>query len=298
MIGIVLALAVAFLKSLGELAWKSYTDIQKVDSLDEYSLAWGTRLFSFIVLIPFVFFIDFSGLDLKFLAILLWSSLINAITTITALKAVKYWDLSLVSPLTALTIPFLFITWFIITWELANMYGALWVAIIFIGTYFLNIQEIRGWFFAPIRALYENLWARYMLVTAVLWSVSAPLDKLWVLQVGAIGWMLLTNAVISIVFVGIMLVLWKSMNPRFMFQSKNLKKIGALSILGGLWSFLQMLALKFTLVIYVIALKRASGIFSVFLWYFIYKEKNILAKFIAASIMLAWVLIISILWNI
>jgi len=47
-----------------------------------------------------------------------------------------------------------------------------------------------------------------------------------------------------------------------------------------------MLALKYTLVIYVIALKRASGMFSVFLGWIFYKEKNILEKFTAAAIML------------
>jgi len=298
MIWIFLALVVAFIKSLWELAWKSFTDIKKNDSLDEYTLAWGTRLFSFILLLPFIFFVDFNNLNIEFIGILLASSLINAVTTITALKAVKYWDLSLVSPLTALTIPFLFVTSYFISGELSNIYGAAWVAIIFVGTYFLNIQEIRWWFLAPIRALIENLWARYMLVTAILWSVSSPLDKLWVLQVGAIWWMLLTNAVISLIFVGIMLVMWKSMNPKSMLTKKNILKIGALSILTWAAAFLQMLALKYTLVIYVIALKRASWIFSVFLGYFMYKEKNIVAKFVAAAIMLAWVLVISILWNI
>jgi len=60
MIGIALALWVAFLKSLWELAGKSFTDVKKEGALDEYSLAWGTRLFSFVLLLPFIFFIDLS----------------------------------------------------------------------------------------------------------------------------------------------------------------------------------------------------------------------------------------------
>jgi uncharacterized membrane protein len=192
----------------------------------------------------------------------------------------------------------LFFTSFLITWESTNIYGALGVWIIFFGTYFLNIQEIRWGFMAPIKALYQNLWAKYMLLTALLWSVSAPLDKLWVLQVWVLGWMLLSNAIISTLFVWLMLVLGKSMNPQFMLEKKNMKKIGALSLLLWVWVFLQMLALKYTLVIYVVALKRASWIFSVLLWYVVYKEKNIIQKFFAAAIMLAWVMLISILGNI
>jgi uncharacterized membrane protein len=192
----------------------------------------------------------------------------------------------------------LFFTSFLITWESTNIYGALGVWIIFFGTYFLNIQEIRWGFMAPIKALYQNLWAKYMLLTALLWSVSAPLDKLWVLQVWVLGWMLLSNAIISTLFVWLMLVLGKSMNPQFMLEKKNMKKIGALSLLLWVWVFLQMLALKYTLVIYVVALKRASWIFSVLLWYVVYKEKNIIQKFFAAAIMLAWVMLISILGSI
>jgi uncharacterized membrane protein len=192
----------------------------------------------------------------------------------------------------------LFFTSFLITWENTNIYGALGVWIIFFGTYFLNIQEIRWGFMAPIKALYQNLWAKYMLLTALLWSVSAPLDKLWVLQVWVLGWMLLSNAIISTLFVWLMLVLGKSMNPQFMLEKKNMKKIGALSLLLWVWVFLQMLALKYTLVIYVVALKRASWIFSVLLWYVVYKEKNIIQKIFAAAIMLAWVMLISILGNI
>lgn len=83
-----------------------------------------------------------------------------------------------------------------------------------------------------------------------------------------------------------------------MLDKRNIKKIGALSVLWGAWAFIQMLALKYTLVIYVIALKRASWMFSVVLWYLFFHEKNIFLKLFAASIMFAWVLIISIFGNI
>ena len=90
MIGILLALCVAFLKSLGELAGKSFTDIQKSDSLDEYSLVFGARIFSVILLFLLVFFISFQiPNNTSFVALLISSSL-NAVTNITAIKAVKY----------------------------------------------------------------------------------------------------------------------------------------------------------------------------------------------------------------
>ena len=299
MIGILLALCVAFLKSLWELAGKVFTDIKKESSLDEYSLVLWARVLSVILLFPLIFFIDYSPLEWSVLIALIFSSLINAVTNITAIKAVKYWDLSLVWPLSALTIPFLFFSSYLILGEKANIAGIVGVIVIFFGTYFLHIQELKtGWVFAPLKAIYHNLWARYMLITSILWSLSSPLDKIGVLHLWALTWMFYTNILISI-FIGIYIFLFqKNISVKNIFHKKHIKKISAITFIGWLWVFLQILALKYTLVIYVIALKRASGIFSVVLWYFFFKEKNIIQKLLATIIMLAWVGIISILWNI
>lgn len=298
MLGIILAIIVAFLKSLGELAWKVFTDEKKKSSLDEYTLAFGARFISIFLLFPLIFFIssfEFSG---KILWILLISSFLNSITTVTALKAVKYGELSIVSPLLAVTLPFLIVSSYFITGESLNSYGYIGVWAICIGTYFLQIHTIKNGIFSPILALYHNLWARYMLLTALLWSITGPLDKLWVLEMWALQWMFYTNMLAS-VFLGLYMYFVRKTFPiKTILQVQHLKKVWVITILWGTWVFLQMLALKYTLVVYVIALKRASWIFSVFLWMLFFKEKHILQRIIAASIMLAWVCIISILWNI
>ena len=299
MIGILLALSVAFLRSLSELASKVFTDVKKTGSLDEYSLVLWARVLSVIVLLPVLFFIEVPELHQSFIFVIILSSIINTITSVTAIKAVKYWDLSLVSPLTAISIPFLLISGYLILWERANLAGMIWVAIIFFGTYFLNISELKNWnIFSPITAIYHNLWARYMFVTAVLWSISSPLDKIWVLEVWALTWMLYTNILVSIFLFLYIIVFKRDIKISHIWQKKHIKKISAITLLWGITIFLQMLALAYTLVVYVIALKRASGMFSVILWAIFYKEKNILIKFISAMIIFAWVLIITILWNI
>lgn len=298
MIGIFLSLIVALLKSLGELAWKVFTDGKKSSSIDEYALSLGTRLLSFIILLPVAIFIGIPAITNSMWAILWISSILGAIATVTALKAVKYWDLSLVSPLSALTLPFLLISAYVITGEVPNTYWYIWVATIFIGTYFLQINEAKHWLLGPIYAVINNKWARYMLITAIIWSITSPLDKLWVVDLWALQWMFLSNAWITIVLIAYMAIKKKPFSLKKMTEGHVLKKVWIITLIWGIAIFLQMLALKYTLVIYVIALKRASWMFSVFLWYFFYQERNIVQKFVAALIMLAWVLIISIFWNI
>lgn len=297
MIGIILALIVSFLKSLWEVMGKTYTDTSRVGNIDEYSLAWGTRFLSLIVMSPLLFF-GIPEISTKMWGILLFSAIIWAISTVSALKALKYGDLSVVSPLNSLTLPFLLVTGYVIAGESLNISGYIGVAIIFIWIYFLQIQDAKKWLLAPIRSLSENQWARYMFLTAFLWSISSPLDKIWVLELWALNWMFLSNASISIVLSLFLLFTKKSLPFREILGKKHIKKLLTISLVWGLSIYLQMLATKYTLVIYVIALKRASGMFSVFLWYLFFQEKNIKQKMFSAFLMMLWIGIISLLWNI
>jgi len=298
MLGIILSFIVAFLKSFSELTGKIFTQENKEKShIDEFSLALGGRYFALILLLPVVYFIDFMGLSSSMTWVLIASSALNCIWSITTLKAVKYWDLSLVWPLSSLTIPFLIVTGYIIAWELPNIYGILWVSLIFFWTYFLQIAKSRGWFLWPIKAIFFDAWAKYMIITSLLWSLTTPLDKLWIVEYWVFQWMLYTNIVMCI-----MITLYALVYKRDSFSDiqkiNNIKKISILTALAWWALIIQMFALKFTLTIYVIAIKRASGIFSVFLWAIFFKEKNIVSKLIAASIMLLWVWVITLLGNI
>lgn len=299
MIGIILALWVAFLKSLWELAGKSYTDEKKQDPLDEYSLVFWARIFSLVLLIPLVFYVSFQVPDVSTFTILAISAGLNSITNITAIKAVKHSDLSIVWPLWALTIPFLLVTSFFITGEVPNIYGTLWVLIMFVGTYFLWLHHIKqGGILEPLRAVYNDTWARYMLITAFLWGITSPLDKLGIQSLWVINRLLYVNLSVSILIALYMIWVKKSFPVKKLFQKKYAKKMFSISLIGGVGGLIQMMALKYTLVIYVIALKRASGMFSVILGWIFFKEKNIAQKFLAAAIIFLWVLFMILGWNI
>jgi len=298
MLWILLALCTAILKSLSEVAWKFFTkENSKNSHIDEMSLALWWRFFSLIILLPLFFFIPLETLSGKMCIVLILSSIFNTIGLITTLKAIKYWDLSVVWPLSSLTIPLLVITGFLIIWELPNIYGILWITCIFFWTYFLQIAKSQGWILWPIYALFEDKWAKYMIITSILWSLTASLDKLWIVEYWVLLWLLYTNIVMFF-----LAIIYAYFYHRYSFQEiikiQNIKKISFITTLTWVSIVIQLFALKYTLAIYVIAIKRASWIFSVIFWALFFKEKNIIQKFIAASIMLIWVWIITILGNI
>jgi uncharacterized membrane protein len=298
MLWIILALIVAVLKSLSELTGKIFTkeNIKKTH-IDEFSLALWGRYFALILLLPSIYFIEFQEFSLGMFWVLMASALLNSIGSITTLKAVKYWDLSLVWPLSSLTIPFLIVTGFIIAWEMPNVLGLLWVVCIFLGTYFLQIAKSKGGILWPIRALFEDKWAKYMIITSLLWSLTTPLDKLWIVEYWVFQWMLYSNILMALMTT-VYALIYKKESFSHIREMKNIKKISLLTLIGGWALLIQMFALKITLAVYVISIKRASWIFSVIFWALFFKEKNIMQKLIAVSIMLIWVCIISIWGNI
>lgn len=294
--GILLALGVAFLKAAWDFWWKFFTS-HTSQSIDEYSLWLGIRIFSVIALFPFIIFGDFFIIqDSILLIISTW--ILNAIATITLLKALKLGELSIVWPLSSVTIPLLMLSWFFISWELPNLAWWIWVWIIFFGSYFLGITQWDTHLLSPIKSLWNNIWARYMLISAVIMSISWPLDKLWILQYGAIHWMFLTNIVVVISIAAYMICTQKKIHLENFYKPRQAIKSCIVSSLWGAWALLQMFALQYTLVIYVLTIKRASGIFSVLLGALFFKEKNIAWKLFASILMIMWVLLISIFGNI
>lgn len=293
--GILLAGLVAFLKALWEFVWKIFTNPNKKDSIDEYALAFWWRLMWAFIILPILFFIPFQIISGNFLYILWISAALNSLATVTALKAVKYGDLSIIGPLSAFTIPFLLFTWYSIWGELPNLYGIIGVILIFIGTYFLGVSWKQDSFLWPIQSIFEDKWAKYMLFTAFIWSITWPLDKLWIVEYGAFLWMLYINTAV-VICMTLYFSLFRRKTFNILKDPSAIKKISIMTCVWGLGLLLQMIATKLTLVIYVVSIKRASGIFSVLLWHFFFKEKNIFWKMFATLIMLTGILVI-VLWG-
>lgn len=286
---ILLSIWVALLKALSEFVGKIFMDDTWKKTLDEYSLALWVRT---IVIAPVFMLCLIQGFVVD-----IWSSLfiiflcwwLSAVASITAFKALKYWELSMVGPLWSLATPLMLITSFFITREVPNMYGIVWVLIIFIGTYFLGIDRSKQGILYPIQNISSNLGARYMLITAFIWSLTAPIDKLWVEALGTLHWLLYVNIITAILLYFYMLIVGKKPQFKKIYSQENIKKVWAIALVMGLWNILQLVAIKYTLVVYVAAIKRASGVFSVILWALYFREKNILWKLFAASLMVTWV---------
>lgn len=280
MIWILFSLLTAFSRSVFEVFWKN-----NLKKHDEYIMWLWTRIYSTILILPFLLYEWIPEIKSGFWLALIISWIINSITTTLAFKAYKSSDLSLVSPISTLTPFFLVFTSPFIIWEMPDNTGLIWVFIILLWSYLLKIKHIKDWLFAPIKAIFKEEWVRYMLIVAFLWSISSIYDKVWIQSSSIFFWM--TSINIFTVLFPISMTKKETRKNRFPEIIKYWKDFLTVSFFWTIWFFFQLLALKTTLVIYVVSIKRTSSIFSVILSWIFLKEKWMKER-------LSWVVVMAI----
>lgn len=261
-----------------------------VHKTDEYISAWSVRLFALPLLLPFLFIIEIPTLSTKFWQTLIIVSIINLITWIIFMKALKASDISLLLPLSTFTPMFIFITSPLLISESPPILGILGIITIVIGAYILNIKQKQKRISDPFKTMFKEKGPRLMLLAAFLWSITATMDKVGVTESSPIFWAISVNLLISILMTPIILIKSKSYLSQIKEHSKFLFPIG---FFHGISIIFQMAAISLTFVAYVIAIKRTSVIISALFGYFIFKEENIKERMIGSIIMVIGVLLIT-----
>ena len=284
MFWIITSILTAFFESL-----KGVYSKKSVKSIDEYAVSWALRFFALVFLLPYFFFAEVPELNDQFWTALSWGGSLNAITTVLSIKAVKNSDLSLVSPIAALSPLFLLVTSPIMIGEFPKFLGFVGVLFIIIGSYVLNIKEKKNGYLAPFKALYKEKGPRLMLIVAFIWSITSNLDKIGVQNSTAIFWIISINAFVAVIMLPVMLYRPK----RFGNIAKNLNVLVPMSVFSVISLVFQMISISLTLVAYVISIKRTSAVMSVVLGKLFFREKNIRERLAGSILMIIGVILIT-----
>ncbi|MEJ2616635.1 MAG: EamA family transporter [Ignavibacteriaceae bacterium] len=198
----------------------------------------------------------------QFFEALLVSGLINITSTILYHRALFKGDISVVIPLLSFTPLFLLFLSPLIVGEFPDTWG-----LIEKGT-------------------------RYMMIVAFIWAISANFDKRGLEASSIYQYVFFINLVVTLGTTIFVFSKRKISLPALKAEYKNLLAVG---LLTSAVFFVHMTAITLTLVVYVVSIKRTGGMISVFLGYFIFKEKNIRQRFLGSAIMFAGVLLIVLL---
>lgn len=288
----IFAILSAFFTSLKDLFGKKAS----VD-LDEYITALSLRIFSIPLFLILLFFStnslskDFVFSRTFFFALVV-GGLLNVLTNILYMRALKLSDISVSVPLIAFTPVFLVGTAFLILGEKPSLFGIGGIGLIVFGAYFLNIKKFKEGFFRPFQALFTERGPRIMFFVAFLWSITSSIDKIGVTQSSPLLWVLMTDIFILLVMIPIVYFFSQSSLEKI---KKHLLKLSTVGASNSISSLFQMIAVSTTLVPYVIALKRTSILWSALWGGLFLKEKNLKEKMVGICIMIVGIACIVIL---
>jgi uncharacterized membrane protein len=257
--------------------------------IDLYVTSEGRILFVVPFLIIALGVVGVPKYDWIFWVIVILDAGLNVIANLFYLKALQISDLSLTVPLLSFTPVFLLLTSFLMLREFPETSSLFGIILVFIGSLFLNLPRKYS-LINFFKSIVEDRGARFMLGTAFIWSFTANLDKLGVQH---------SSPVFHTTFVHIFLALFYLPIARKFGKQKvttifvEWKRFSIWGLLYAIAIIAQMVAIKMTLVNYVISIKRAGMIFSILFGYIFFKEKNVKSRLLGAGIMLAGVLLIT-----
>jgi drug/metabolite transporter (DMT)-like permease len=213
-----------------------------------------------------------------FWRLLAWSGALNVVAYALYIRAFRLSDASLVAPLVLLTPVLMLVTSPIMTGERAPPLGMVGVLFTVLGVGLLDVNQANGKRFNFV-VFAKDVGSRYMIATAIIWSVTANLDKLGVKASTPLVWI----AAVTIVIAFCAIAYWLA--GRRPASARGLRyAIGSGSAMA-LGNAAQMWALTILFTPYVIAIKRLSALFTVLASGVVLKEDSS-GRFLGAAVML------------
>lgn len=287
LIGFGLAALTALFKSTSEIVSKRNLNTD----IGPYTNAWALRAFALPLILVALFFVGIPSIENDFYLALSVSGPVSIVATVLYMKGLEASDISIISPISALSPLLLLITSPLIVNEFPSAIGLVGVVVTTLGVYLLELSKKEDGLLAPLKAIAREPGAKYIVAMLILYSISAPIDKL---GVEAASPVMYTAGLHILTVIGLtpLVYFWGEDRIRDM-SNKNLAGIATVGVLSGLSSIVQMMALTYTLVIYVIAVKRAGILISVASGGIFFDEPYTKQRLIGSLVILAGLILIT-----
>ncbi|MFA5184984.1 MAG: DMT family transporter [Patescibacteria group bacterium] len=276
-----------YLSAFGSAFFESLVDVARKRSGAEFSkwtAAWGRHAMCAPILLVVAMVIHphtfpHSGM---FWVATAGSAVINLVASVLYMEALQTAPMSLVLPLVTLSPVFLLATSPIINREFPSILGTVGILVTTAGTYALNFDRAKQGWFEPIRLLWKEKGTRSMLIVAMLWSVSAPLDKLAIRHADPFWYSALINIILGFMLLPFVI---RAGESKKIMSARGMLLLLPLGISSALATLTQFVAFSRIMVPYAIGIKRTSVLWGVAWGRTIFKEEKIGMRFGAALLM-------------
>jgi uncharacterized membrane protein len=174
--------------------------------------------------------------------------------------------------------------------ERIDIAGAVGIGLVVSGAYLLHIHTFRKGWLAPLQAILQERGSRLMIFVSFLYSITSSLGKIAILHsspaaFGTLYILILTAAFFPVIFWTARPHLSQLKTHRFSFL--------AIGFFETAMILFHTLALAQAHVAYMIAVKRASLLFSLAYGYLIFQETHLGQRLIGIVLMLLGVIMLS-----
>jgi len=257
-------------------AWVGYWVLVQAPTVRDSGPLFGIAALHFSPIVTFLIYLLLDGLGVG-IALSLY------------FRALQISPISLCLPFLAFTPIFLIPTGYLLLGELPPWAKLMGVVLVVAGSLLMHRELFAVSIFEPVKAIIREKGSRYMLITAFIFSITNPLDKMLVTMSDPLTQSVGYSVVVLVFFAGFSLARRSKVGMVIKSQPGWLILAGVLDAMALL---LQFTSHNYIDVVITISVKRAGIVLSVLMGWLIFKERNITNKMIASSVMLAGVLII------
>lgn len=264
--------------------------MKKLNGVNNLIIVWVHYTFA----LPFLLIVLYFNYPQKISSTVYWTAGLNGVllilTTYMLVKALQISRLSVSLPMLSLTPLFLVILSYVMLKEMPTVSGFIGILLIVVGAYVVNIKNGKG-FFAPFKSLLKIKGSLYVIIVAFVWAITANLFKIGILSSNAIYFSALVYSFISLIMLPLFFV---NLNKNLNEMKQNFKMLFFLGVSSAFMISASSYAMIGAIVPYVISLKRSSLVFSIFIGYLFFNEKDIKNALAGTVIMLIGGILITI----
>ncbi len=246
-------------------------------------LAWVREFYALPFLLPLLFLIDIPEIQPGFWSAMMLLVVLDLITTFLYMRAIQIAPLSLTIPYLGLSPIFLLLIPALVLGEKLSLLGIIGVLLVSVGTYTLQIDRAKFGFFEPWLAIFKNRGSLYMLIVALLYSVTATYGKVAIIKSSPL---FMTIVYFSLLAAGFSLIVLftERRNMHTLLQYPK-QKLG-IGLAMALMAVAHFSAIGMIQVAYMISIKRLSLLFAIIYGAVLFKETNIRERLLGGIIIL------------
>jgi drug/metabolite transporter (DMT)-like permease len=261
-------------------------------SFNSIVVTWAWVTYSLFILIPVMFIKGIPQLDMVFWQTFVVRIILDFVSLLMYIEAIKRTDLSLSMPMLALSPLFLLVSGYFLNGEFPSNLALIGVLLIVVGTYFLNFKGRHLPWYEPITCVVQDRGTTLMLGASIIWGITGSLHKLAILHSNPYFYTGLGALTLAVLYTPLA---WFASREDFKksFSREYLPKLVPVGLLDGLTVLSQFVGQSMSLTVLVISLKRTSIIFSSILGWWLFGEK-IGKRIVPICMMVAGVVLIAV----